>query len=369
MNRLEYFQTFNEALGVAEPTQFYINKLTYLSISEFYKYVDATRDLGTDVSHSESIDVRLGYRQLASLIPKYKKSEYDSFPLSEILITFDFKKNGENNIGNSGYMIGGYASPFAKGREKQATRFKDAIRQNVNHTLSIHLGIEMVYDSSFRKISMSFNQFENTHLFKKVESVISHELNHLYEYYNRKIYGRKQINTSLTWASIGENVYGVQKELFDFWQSDFTEFIYCSENHEMNAQVQEAKTFVDRYDFSKFRRTPAWKSAKKMQSWTYEEFKTDFNKKALDNALDPQETLEKMKNIFCEEYLKLTNELKEEPSLDPEYLNNLSLDKFYLFFEKRFKESGTKLIKNYCRLFALKELEKSHGGVEGRKIT
>jgi hypothetical protein len=358
MKRLDKFQSFNEALGVATSTMFYADRLTYICIEEFYKYIDRTRPLGSDVDDKDSVDIRLNYRDIARSLPSHKKSEHYNFPLSEILITIDFSKRGENKIGGSSYMIGGYASPFAKGRERQATRFKDAVRQNVDHSLSIHMGIEMIYDSNFRKISTDFYQFEKTHLFKKVKSVIVHELNHIYEYYNRKIRGSKPISTSLTWASIGENIYDVPKPLFDFWQSDFTDYIYCSEKHEMNAQVQEAKTFVDLYTFERFRRTDLWKSAKFMQRWSFEEFKTDFSKKSLNQGLDPEESLNKMKDMFCDEYIKLVSEWKEEPSLDPEKLKRMSVNSFFNFFQKRFEESGTKLVRNYCRLYALKEIEK-----------
>jgi len=359
MKRLNKFQSFNEALGIARSTMFYVDKLTYICIQEFYKYIDRTRPLGPDADDNDSVNIRLSYREISRLVPNFKKEEYDEFPLSEILLTLDFTKRGENKIGGSGYLIGGYASPFARGREKQATRFKDAIRQNVDHSLSIHLGIQMIYDSNFKKISPDFEQFERTHLFKKVKSVITHELNHLYEFYNRKIYKSKPITTSLTWAAIGEeNIYDVPESIFNFWQSEFTDYIYNSEKHEINAQVQEAKTFVDLYTFERFRRTDLWKFAKNMQRWSYDEFKTNFNKSVSDHELNTQETLEKMKNLFCDEYIKLATDWKEDPSLSPQKLKGMSVDSFFKFFQKRFEESGTKLVRNYCRLYALKEIEK-----------
>ena len=71
-----------------------------------------------------------------------------------------------------------------------------------------------------------------------------------------------------------------------------------------------------------------------------------------------QETLNKMKDMFCDEYIKLSKEWKEDPSLNPEKLKRMSVNSFFEFFQKRFGESGTKLIRNYCRLYALKEIEK-----------
>jgi hypothetical protein len=179
------------------------------------------------------------------------------------VLTLDFEKR-ENNIGHKGYLIGGYASPFATGREKLATRFRDPIKQNTDHSLSIHIGLQMIYDESFRKISFDFGDFERTHLFKKVHSVLSHELNHLYEYYKRKNSGSDNISLSLTWTTIDEeNFYEVPQSIFRYWQLEFTDYIYVSEPHEINAQVQESKTEIDRSIFEKFRKSKYWKELKK----------------------------------------------------------------------------------------------------------
>jgi hypothetical protein len=359
----KYIKSFNEALGVANSTLFYVDRLSYIAIEEFYRYIDDTRSEGMDYEDMKSVDITIPYRQILRQVPPYRKNDYYDFPLYEIKLTIHLSKRPGLEIKNDaaksdysyGYKIGGYASPFALGNEKRSMRFRDAIKQNVNHTLSIHLGLEMLYDYGFKKISTNFPQFEKTHLFKKVHSVISHELNHIYEYYNRKLSDNSKLKISMTWASIGDNVYGVDNTIFNFWQSRFSEHIYNSESHEINAQSQEAKTYVDRLSFDRFRNTYIWKNAKSMQNWTYDKFKRDFElelkKLSIDEDIDS--FLKRMKDIFCKEYAILLHELDEEPSIDPSKLNSMSIDKFFTFFEKRFKESGTRLIKNYCRLYSL----------------
>ena len=289
------------------------------------------------------------------LISRGQEEVYLDFPLSEIILTVELSKREMSEK----YLVGGYASPFARGREKQATRFKPEIKQAVDHSLSIHLGVEVIIGQNFKKINQDFEQFDRTHLFKKIESVISHELNHLYEYYKRKMTGAKSIETSMTWASIGDNVYGVPDEIFDFWQSDFTDYIYESEKHEVNAQTQEAKSYVNRMNFEKFRKTNYWKKAKWMQNYSVNDFLIELRKKFESNGI-PISKMKDMKTNFVLEYDKLVRESKETPVITSDKLQKMTDEQFYNFFEKKIKESGTKLIRNYCRLFALKSLEENN---------
>lgn len=356
MKLITQYQNFsiNEAMGVAEPTQFYLQRLTYLVIDKLYEFSDEMR--ASKISKTDEptiVEITMNYRDIKYLIPRDKEEFYLDFPLSQIILHLELSKDKMSEK----YLVGGSAYPFARSREKYATRFKPEIKQAVNHTISIFMGVEVIIGQNFRKINQDFDMFENTHLFKKIESVISHELNHLYEFYRRRISGAKSISTSMTWASIGKNVYGVSEEIFDYWQSEFTDLIYESENPEINAQTQEAKTYVDRMNFEKFRKTNFWKKAKLMQEYSVDEFLIGLRNK-FESENIPLSKIKDMKDNFVLEYERLVRESKEKPYLKPEFLEKMSENDFYKFFEKRIKESGTKLIKNYCRLFALKSLNK-----------
>ena len=363
MKQLNSFDKFpiNESLGIAEATMFYTKRLTNIVIDEFYKYVDRTRSLGDDVVDTQSIDIRIPYRQLYPLIPSNKRDIYEKFPLSEIIMTIDFcKKTSKEMFSMSddievGYMIGGYASNFAKGREKYATRFVDPIRQNTDHSLSIHFGVGVNYGPKFKKISQGLPLFEKTHLFKKIESVIAHELNHLYEYYNRKLSGVGKFGLSMTWASIGDNIYGVPKQVYDYWQNYFTDYIYQAEPHEINAQSQEAMVYVEKLPFDRFRNTKTWKSGKNMQNFDYKEFINGFGKIITDNRLNKSGTIDHMVSIFKKDYENLVAEYEENPKIKPAYLNRMSTEEFFNFFQKEINNAGNTLIRNFCRLYALKK--------------
>ncbi len=355
----------NEALGVAKSTTFYTKRLTKMVIDEFYDFVDDAKTLGKGASEPYVGDKALSYYQIKNLIPSTDRDVYLDFPVSEILVSVIIeKKDREEMLDSDGfevpYLIGGYASPFAKGREKYATRFKPSIRQKVDHSLSIHLTIEINYGNKFRKISTSHPQFENTHLFKKVESVILHELNHLYEFYKRRLSGSSSIGTSLTWASIGEDIYkDLPKDVIKYWQDEFTTYIYAAEKHELNAQVQEMKAYSDKMNFDKFRRLFQYKQAKDMQSWNYEEFLNEMTNR-LDKHKLTISIVDIMKEQFILEYEKNLKELDEIPKIDPVKLRKMSTEKFFKFFEKIIKEAGETLIRGYCRLYALKEIKKEY---------
>jgi hypothetical protein len=353
--RIELFDKFpiNEALGVAQPTTFYVRRLTYIVVEEFYKFIDETRPLGRDAEEDLEYEVVIPYNQLINMIPTGGDSltQYSKFPVSEIVLDLNFyKKNTEYMKGND-YMVGGYAMPFAKGRELKATRFKDAVKQLVNHSLSVCLGITFYYGPYFRKINTHHPQFESTKMFKKIESVLTHELNHLYEFYNRKLNKAPSIQLAPTMASLVENTYDVPKSIFDIWSEDFLNFVYQSEPHEINAQTQESQAFLNKMTWIRFKRLKLYTDAIKMRNWSYKEFLSILKDEIEDEGLNYEEIIEHLKEHFLIEFQNQTIQLKEIPSPDPWKLYNMNIDKFFQIMEKRIKEAGDKLIKNFARLY------------------
>jgi hypothetical protein len=354
---MKRIQSFNEAFGVATPTTWYLKKLTYMAIEELYNFVDRTRTFGKDYETTENIQCNLSYSEIKQLIPTGDAAmrDWKSFPISEINFTTELHKVKGISVP---YSVGGSASPFARGREKYATRIVDPIRENQDHTLSIHFTIQLFYGQFFRKISINHPDFEKTKLFKKIESVISHELNHLYDQYNRRLNKAKRFEVGLTWASIEEeNLYDVPDSIVSYWKDNFTNWVYESEPHEVNAQTQEADSYIRRMTFDRFRRESYFKKAKTMQNWSSEEFINDFKEVIKEEGLDPDETLEKVRKTFIGRYKEYVRDNNEYPDLDPWKLDRYSPKKFWKIFERKIKESGTTLIKNYCRLFANKQYD------------
>ena len=355
MKRINLFDKFsiNEAFGVAKPTTFYINKLTWIAIDEFYKYVEATRDLGKEGTDDLEYEVVIPYNQLVSCIPRGGDSleQYSKFPVSEIVLALNMHKHNTEKMRGNDWMIGGYAMPFAKGRELKATRFKEAVKQLTDHSLSIHLGLEMFYGPYFKRVNTNHPYFDRTHLFKKIESVISHELNHLYEFYNRKLNRAPSIRLSPTIAAlVEEDTYKVPKNIFKVWSDDFLTYIYQSESHEINAQTQEAESYISRMGWDRFKRTRLYKDAIKMKKWDYKSFLTDLKKEIHDEDMDVDLTVDRLKEYFLIDYQNQVIELKETPIPDPWKLFNMPTEKFFIYYEKIIKEAGEKLFRNFAKL-------------------
>ncbi len=353
---MKYLKTYNnfklnEALGLAEPITFYLNRLTYLSIKQFYEYVESVKDIKKD---DAQFKITLDNNYINSMLPKRRTditNEYLNFPLSEIVIYYNFYKELSEDMGTTkNFKVGGAAYSFAKGNEKTATRFKPPTKSDLDHSLSIQLEINIYYGPYFKMFNINSPLFEKSKLFKKVESVIAHELNHLYEYYNRKLNHAKPVEIGLSLASINPISPNIPNEIFNFWEKNFSYYIYASEEHEINAQTQEAQSFISKISFDNFKRNKLWKDAKIMSEWKYKTFINDFNKEFLNDEI----SIEEMKKFFIQSYKNEIKEFKENPALTPEKLERMTIEQFFIYFEKKINNGGNKLIRNFYRLFSLK---------------
>lgn len=359
MEHITDFNNFNlnEALGVGKPSIYYNNILTHRVIKEFYKYVDANRHLGKDKTSKGSIDIKLDYDEIKPFIPK-KDIEYYKFPVSDITITINFSKEDSKSMSRGGFevpfMIGGFASPFSDdvNNDNYSRIIPSNKRRDVENVLSLHITLDILYGNKFRKMNTGFIHFENTKLFKSIESTISHEFNHLYEIYNRSISNSKPIEVAMTYTSIGDNIYNVPESVFKIWQDGFTDYIYYSESHEVNAQTQEALTFVKRLSFNRFKNHKLWKTAMSMRDWDKDEFMKDITNELNNENLDTS-VIRQMILKFIDIYRLNIDQIGESPSISPDKLSKMSTDEFLTFFGKKIVKSGTTLIKNYCRLYTL----------------
>lgn len=355
MNYIEKFQSFTESLGISEPIEFYKTPLAHTAVKEIYKHLDrerSDRDL-----EEKSISVRIGITKIKAMIPKDQSEDYWKFPLSEITIIINFHKEEDpwKLVDKDGFkvpfMLGAFASPFAVGNERDASRLTKF--EGGETGISANFSLEVYYSPGFKKLNINSYFFTNTSFFKKIESTIGHELNHLYEYYNRKIGKFPPMDAALSVTALEENFYGVPIEVYDFWQNNFTEWVYRVEPQEIRASIQEMKSYTDRLTFDKFMKTKNWKDAKKLENWKSEDFIKDFKKvlrsKRLNNSI-----IDDMKSAYIKKYEEHTIANKEYPFIDPNFLYKLSIVDFFKFFEKRITTGGKKLVRSYCRLYALK---------------
>lgn len=342
----------NEALGIAEATLFYIDIIKQKVMEEFMDYINEH----DEVNDKESSEISISYRELRRCITNW--DAYKLFPLSEVLVDVNIVKKNSINVfkfettykEQVPFRVSGYASNFARGRERAATRIKDPVRMNTDHSLLIHMGIDIQYSSLF-DLHIHERKLET-----QIESLILHELNHIYEYYKRRVGGSKEVDLALTYASTGENVMKRPKKIFEFWQYYFTDFIYMSEPHEIRAYVQESKAYIDKLDFESFKKTNMWKVPKYMQEYSYKDFLAKFDKVVQKyNANYVDKMTDMLIKDFIKEYEKHLDEFHEEPYIDPDRLSYMTREEFFKYWEKVIRKAGDKIVRNMLRIYSFKK--------------
>lgn len=204
----------------------------------------------------------------------------------------------------------------------------------------------------------SFSLRDEKKLEVKVESVLLHELNHLYEFYCRRFSYGNQLGLATTWAAIGPNKRRRPKKIWDYWQYFFTDLIYMAEPHEVRANIQEAKAYVDKLDLTAFKRTKTWKMAKKMENFSYKNFVKEFNKViATHNPDYVDKIIDMLVKDFIKEYQDIAEEFKEDTIINIETFKKMSKNEFFEFWEKRIRKAGSTIVKGILRLYAFKKKE------------
>ena len=343
----------NEALGIIEAT---LDCVDVIKSDVVPRILDFT-STNPSINKVESKQIIIPYQQIKRFVSNWDL--YAEFPVSEIILELSMAKKIRTDIMSTNpitkrkklapFIIGAYASSFAGGAENKATRMKDPIKLNIDHSISIHMGIDFEYSSFFRK---------DRHmqiLEMKIESLILHELNHLYESYIRKLKGEREFEYSITWTALAKNV-NRPKKIWEYWQNFFTDYVYMSEPHEIRAFIQESKAYVDKLSFKSFRRTKAWKIAKVMKNFDYKKFISEFNEAIKEhNPEYVDDIIDVLVNDFKKEYKKLSIEYKEDNIINPDWLAKLSTKEFFEFWEKKIREAGTTLYKNMIRLYSYKD--------------
>lgn len=346
MNHLKKFHMFEEVRGVAEATLYLAEVLCQFITERSIEFQKENEDQESSESTEEYV---FNYDDLEPHLPK--KSIYAYFPVSKINFTLLLKKEAKSQT--YPFKIGGWAAGFGKKKQGESY-FRKGVRKNRDHSISLSMGID-VYVGNFDLESDVNNSFQ-----MKLEAVVLHELNHFYEYYNRSWdpYGRN-IQTSVTWASIGDVPENVNKKVFTFWQDDFTYYIYQSEPHEVNAQVQEAKPYVDKLSFEELKKTNIWKNIKTMQNYDEQKFLQKFHEEALshDPTLIESEVLSQYIKIWKTEYKRLYKSQTEQNNPRPEFFEKMSDGQFMEYWGRKIREAGDRMVRRIIRQYANKEKE------------
>jgi len=342
--------SINEKVGVAESTLYYVDAIYEKTWEEFRKF-------HTSGEKSLEETVSIGYRKF---FRKIKDREvYAEFPVVSISLNLDFKKQTPETFNKKHkfaskikkkHSVGGWANRFGHKNWGGYSQIKDPIKTVTDHGIVIDLGIEIVVSSDFN-IGTYWKKLTDD-----IYETIWHELNHVYEFYKRVQSGGGPIWTraprlAVTFADT--NRWNITKGIYEYWQNNFTYYLYTSEPYELNAQVQEVGYQVSKYGIKSIYKTLAWENANKMENFDADEFIIGLENIITKKGKDVRTTKENLKKMWVNLYIKTLTDEKESPTIDHILVSKMNCDEFVRYMGKRLNRAGKYLKSKIGKLYEL----------------
>jgi len=328
----------NEDLGVARAGLAYTN-LFYSKIEPIVKEFLKTK-------RSQEITLKVTPQEM-SYIYQSSMDDYIDLPIESMTILVKMRSFPRKKS-DLPFSTGGAAESIQK-EYKRSSFLKEPsfelpkyvleeIDQVVVGKMEIEVNIMSSYDDSMEE-----------DLLFDLRDTITHECNHIYEFYKRAESGAKQINVSLSYAG-GKN-FNIKREIFEVWQ-DFLNYVYNSEPYEINAKVQEAYSLRSRMSLDDFMKSNYWKNANTLKSFDADIFFG--NLLATIDKYSPGKTLSIVNNLykwFLTDYFKWMKFHNEKPQRFIE--NSKHLYDLIKKFEPRIKKAGETLRRRYSKLYSI----------------
>jgi hypothetical protein len=349
--KLNNYESFvNEKMGVAYSSIFISKLILVRTMYEVQQFTEIDENEREDIEKSLVIN----YSDIKQQTPA--KNEFEKFPISQVVIDLTIKPYPENftniNTGkDESWSTSAYASSFGRINSTGFSKYSRQIKQSIDHTISINMGIEI-------EISNQFDwRTEEKKLKVEVLSCILHELNHLYEHYQRKQGNAYPIELSAAYAA-ETNKYKIKKEFYSYFYEKLAKLVYLSENHEINAAVQEAVAYVIKCDtVEQYRREcPVFLNANVLINYNGENFlnglKNEIRKIRPDQVEDTPQIL---KDMWVSDYKQLVEDIGEREHHNVDKLERMSVLQFCKYWEKRLNRAGERLKKKLLKLYTLKD--------------
>lgn len=328
MEKIKSYNTIvNERLGISTPSI----KWCDIIVNHILELISNSKNISEEVIINSK-----------EIVDNISLEEYKKFPVNSIELDLNFKKiKSIDKI----YVSGG-AYPFGHKNWKSYSRLTDSIiKTDFGIILKMYISIDIPTD------------YKQEELIDEINSTVWHELNHLYEFYNRflNIKGsviNRSVNISLSYSN--SNRWKIKNEIFHFWHSEFLYLIYISEPYEMNANVQECAYFINKYGFDYLKKTRIYKETLSLKEFNTDKFISNLKDKILEFYEEDKVdyVINRLKMMFVSEYEKNINKYKEETIYDLEKMKKMNYIDFIKIFEKRFNKSGDKVYKKLIKLSA-----------------
>ena len=350
-----------EAMGVPKPIEFWVDSLSSLIRDGLLMMVSSDNT-------SEYFDGSDVQEKVTSLGWSTSSDGFIKFPLAEPKLKLDLVIVPDEDIRIGDDYINNASFDTTDMDIRDAT-FDDGTTRPllVGGTITIEISIpQSSYDSA------TFVELFDTEIKPYVESVLFHELTHVYEFYNRLL------NSALdpSFENISSTSSMINKMgLVDDWD-ELMFLVYLHLSFELNARVSEVyglirnKNITSKEQFLEFLRTSrAFSYAKRLRNFKSETYYNDFEvpEETIKRIreYDGEETpIEEIKEIVLQQlvdnwvvsYKQLLDDFSDDETLSVPTLPSTatsSPQKFLKFWEKRFNRAGEDSIRKISKLYSL----------------
>lgn len=340
----------NEVKGVSETSIAYVNFL-YGLIEP--RVIEMLAGMENDLDEFY-VDVNEILKKL-----KGNKEVFLDLPVEEFEVDLKFKvskKIPENGLsfvtGGAAYMI---ESDEGSGSYMKEPSFEIPVRMLEELDKTIHAKLEFdIY------VTPLFDDNQIDDLLYDLRDTITHEMNHLYEFY------KKWENTGVGKSDLTKSFAGginvnTPKKIFKVYEN-FLNYMYYSEPWEINANIQEAYSKLLRMSWEEFKQGKQYKIATEMENFSADKFFDDLYNVTMERS--PEAVLYHIRNLhkfYLKQYLKLkkvdnAEGIEDEAKLlEDEVFSTRNILELFKKFEKRIQNAGKKLKRNYARLLTIEK--------------
>ncbi len=333
------YKLLTEDLGVSRATLAYTN-IIYETVKD--KLLESIRN---DRNVNETITIGL-----KDLFKVYKNDVEDfiELPIEKIVIKFSYNKL-DDNVYPEGFVTMAFADMIGEGSQlKSPSRYiPKEIVDEIDQTLIA--GFEFNFN-----VNKEINEEQIDELFYDLRDAVTHECNHMYEYYNREISGAKELDTTLSFMKRPYEMFGdkIREDVLQIWKL-FLNLLYVSEPYEVRAMSQEAYSKRLRMSFEKFKETKYWDYSNRMIDFDAQ----DYYDYIIDLMGDlPKEEQTEILNTIHEyfiAYYEFSKKTIYQNPLNKKIVNTKNIMDIMKYFQPQINKSGKKLQRNFMRLYAL----------------
>ena len=344
----QQLKNINESLGVSEASLAYVN-LLYSIIEPKVIEMIAVRKNDTDEFYVESDEILKDFKD--------NMNTFYDFPIEMIEVDLVFKVTKKKPENGLMFSTGGAAYPLTTDGSG-ASQIKEP---GEDLPVSVLKEVDKVIQAKFDFevfINQEFDDSEIDELLYDLRDTITHELNHMYEFYNRILNtGSSEFSLAKSFAG-GRNVNTPKKIFRDY--AKFLDYLYYSEPWEINANIQEAYSKLLRMSWEEFKNGKQYKIAEAMENYSGEQMFDELYNATMERS--PEAVLFHIKNLhkfYLKQYLQYVKSERgdditsEEELMKDEVFKTKNILELFKKFEKRINNAGAKLKRNYARLNAI----------------